>query len=117
MIWLAESKKALLNIMSKLYRINNNSFSVFFKLFDAQIQPIVQYGAEIWGFEGASLLIEKIHLFAMKRYLGVDMRTPNDLVYGELRRYPIYINSNVRCIRYWLKLVSMRGKQITIKSI
>ena len=112
----SRAKKALLNIMSKLYRINNNFLSVFFKLFDAQIQPIVQYGAEIWGFEGASLVIEKIHLFAMKRYLGVDMRTPNDLVYGELGRYPIYINSNVRCIRYWLKLVSMGENRLPSKA-
>ena len=112
----SRAKKALLNIMCKLYRINNNSLSVFLKFFDAHIQPIVQYGAEIWDLEGASLVIEKIHLFAMKRYLGVDMRTPNDLVYGELGRYPIYINSNVRCVRYWLKLVSMEENRLPAKA-
>ena len=42
----SRAKKALLNVMCKLYRINNNSLSVFFKPFDAQIQPFVQYGAE-----------------------------------------------------------------------
>ena len=69
------------------------------------------------GLEGASLAIEKIHLFAMKRYLGVDMRTPDELAYGELGRYPIYINSNVRCVRYWLKLVSMEENRLPAKSI
>ena len=102
--------------MGKLYRINNNSLSVFFKLFDAQVQPIVQYGAEIWGFDSASLVIEKVHLFAMKRFLGVDLKTPNDLVYGELGRYPIYINSNVRCIRYWLKLIQMEEDRLPSKA-
>ena len=112
----SKAKRALLCMMSKLYRINNNSLSVFFKLFDAQIQPIVQYGAEIWGLESTSLLIEKIHLFAMKRFLGVDMRTPNDLVYGELGRYPVHINSSIRCIRYWFKLISMDESRLPFKA-
>eukprot|EP00745_Piridium_sociabile_P029819 TRINITY_DN4926_c0_g2_i11.p1 TRINITY_DN4926_c0_g2~~TRINITY_DN4926_c0_g2_i11.p1 ORF type:complete len:208 (+),score=2.80 TRINITY_DN4926_c0_g2_i11:126-749(+) len=37
------------------------------------------------------------------------MRTPNDLVYGETNRYPIYINAAVRCIRYWLRIAQMDG--------
>ena len=73
----------------------------------------MQYGAEIWGLESTSLVIEKIHLFAMKRFLGMDMRTPNDLVYGELGRYPVHINSSICCIGYWFKLMCGR-KQITI---
>ena len=27
------------------------------------------------------------------------MRTPNDLVYGETNRYPLFVNSAVRCRR------------------
>ena len=36
--------------MSKLYRIDCNSINVFLKIFDAQVQPIVLYGAEygVW---------------------------------------------------------------------
>ena len=49
-------------------------------------------------------MIDNAHLFGLKRYLGVDRRTPNDLVYGEVGRFPIQINASVRCIRYWLKL-------------
>ena len=49
-------------------------------------------------------MIDNVHLFGLKRYLGVDRRTPNDLVYGEVGRFPIQINASVRCIRYWLKL-------------
>ena len=53
---------------------------VFFKLLDAQLQPIAVYGADIWGIGQVSRLLEKLHLFAMKKLLGVGMRTPNDLV-------------------------------------
>ena len=34
-------KKAVINILSKLYKLGNVSFDVFFDLFDAQLQPIV----------------------------------------------------------------------------
>jgi hypothetical protein len=84
---------------------------LFFKLFDAQAQSIVQYGAEIWGHE-----IEKLHLFAMKRFLPVERRTPNDLIYGELGRFPIYLNSYVKCIKYWLKLVHMNENRLPLKA-
>ena len=61
---------------------------VFLKLFDAQVQPIAQYGSELWGLDKVAIHIEKVHLYALKIFLGVDMKTPNDLVsnYVELRR-------------------------------
>ena len=93
--------------MSKLYRIDCNSINGFLfcfcfvcEDFDAQVQPIVLYRAEIWGLDSSSSVIDNIHLFGLKRYLGVDRRTPNDLVYGEVGRFPIQINASVRCIRY-----------------
>ena len=82
----------------------------FFKIFDAQVQPvIVLYGAEIWGLESSSSVIDNVHLFGLKRYLGVDRGIPNDLVYGEVGRFPIQMNASVRCIRYWLKLTRIDG--------
>ena len=71
------------------------------------MQPIVLYGAEIWRLESSSSVFDNVHLFGLKRYLGVDRRTPNDLVYGEVGRFSIQINARVLCIRYWLKLTRM----------
>ena len=33
------------------------------KIFDAQVRPIVLYGAEIWGLESCSSVIDNVHLF------------------------------------------------------
>ena len=52
----------------------------FFKLLDAQMQPVVSYGAEIWEIEHSAYIIERLRSFAM---LGVGIRSPNDLVNGE----------------------------------
>ena len=44
----SRAKNALLAGMQKLRMFHNNSFVLLIKLFDSQIQPIIQYGAEIW---------------------------------------------------------------------
>ena len=95
---------------------NNDSFEVFIKLFDSQVQPVVQYGAEIWGMDVCSDYCEKVHLFALKNFLGVSKRTPNDFVYGELNRYPLFIFSVVKCLRYWLKLTRMEEHRLPYKA-
>ena len=55
--------------------LNNNSLEVYLKLFDAKEQPIAQYGAELWGLDKAAMHIEKVHVCALKKFLGVHMRT------------------------------------------
>ena len=94
---------------SYIYLLNNNSLEVFLKLFDAQLQPIAQYGSVLWGLDKAAIHIEKVHMYALKIFLGVDMKTPND-------RFPITLNSAVRCIRYWLKLTCMGEDRLLHKA-
>ena len=105
----SRGKRVLVCIMQKLSALDNRSLELFLKIFDSQIQPVIQYGAEIWGLYDAARFCENVHLFALKKFLGVSIKTPNDLVYGELNRFPIYLNSAVRCIRYWFKLTRMEN--------
>ena len=112
----SKAKKALLFVMQRLRQHNNHSAEVFFRIFDAKIQPIMQYGSEVWGLEQSSAYCEKTHLYALKKFLCVSMRTPNDFVYKELNRYPITVNSIVNCIRYWIKLVQMDNHRLPYKA-
>ena len=112
----SRAKNALLSIMQKLSVLENNSLELYLKLFDSQVQPIAQYGAELWGLDKAAAHCEKVHLYALKKFLGVDMRTPNDLVYGETNRYPIFLNSAIKCIRYWLKVTRMNDSRLPYKA-
>eukprot|EP00745_Piridium_sociabile_P001782 TRINITY_DN11085_c0_g1_i11.p1 TRINITY_DN11085_c0_g1~~TRINITY_DN11085_c0_g1_i11.p1 ORF type:complete len:245 (-),score=12.12 TRINITY_DN11085_c0_g1_i11:410-1144(-) len=84
--------------------------------FDTQIHPVALYGAELWGLDKAAIHIEKVHLYALKKFLGVHSKTPNDLVYGETGRHPIYIESHVRCIRYWLNILRMDENRLPFKA-
>ena len=112
----SKAKRALLCVLQRLRQYDNHSFDILVKIFDSQIQPIMQYGSEIWGLEAAAQHCENTHLFALKKFLCIDKHTPNDLVYKELNRYPITINSVVNCIRYWLKLVQMQNHRLPRKA-
>ena len=96
--------------------LNNNSLELFLKLFDSQVEPIAHFGAELWGLDKAAVHCEKVHLFALKKFLEVEMRTSNDLIYGETNRYLLFVNSAVRCIRYWLNVTRMDGSRLPCKS-
>ena len=77
---------------------------------------MLTYSAEVWGIMADHSTIERVHLFAIKRLLNVSTRTPSALVYGETGRYPLYIITYVKCIKYWLNLVRMPENRLPIQA-
>ena len=63
----SRAKNSLLCILKILRMPNNNSVEVFLNLFEAQVQPIEQYGSELWGLDKAAVHIEEVHFFALKK--------------------------------------------------
>jgi len=84
------------------------------QLFDAFVGSILNYACEVWG-NTKSKEIERIHLKFCKRLLTVKQNTCNAAVYGELGRYPLYINRFIRIVKYWLKISN--SDNIIIKSV
>ena len=60
------------------------------ELFDKSAVPILSYGCEVWVFENIDI-IERIHLKFCKIIVIVKKSTANDMVYGELGRYPLRV--------------------------
>ncbi len=87
---LTRARRGTFEIIKTLRKLGCSSPSLFFKLFDAQIVPSLLYGSELWGIK-ARESIEKVHIQACKLFLNVPPHTPNDMVYGELGRFPLYI--------------------------
>jgi hypothetical protein len=100
------AKRKVVEILKTMWRLECFDGSLFFKLFDAQVKPMLLYAAELWGLARYQS-IESVHLFACKRLLNVSVKTPNTMVYGELGRYPLYIDSALCTLRYWFKLKEM----------
>ena len=46
-----------------------------------------------------------MHLYACKLFINVPTVTPNDMIYGELGRYPLYIEAAAKCIQYWFRVL------------
>ena len=109
------AKKGTIEILRTLKKIGCNSPVILFKLFDAQIAPALLYAAEIWGYKIYEQ-IERVHLFACKRFLHARNKTPNDVVYGELGCYPLFIPATVRFVKYWLKLLRQTDNLYSKKS-
>ena len=107
----SKAKKALHLLNVAYVKCNEMTQKTFFKIFDAKVQSILLYSAEVWGAHRLDS-IEKVHLLACKRYLGTPLKTPNKLVYGELGRYPLFVNSTLRTIRYWLRLLEMDANRL-----
>jgi len=106
--YISRAKKGVIEIVKALKAYGCFDPSVFFKLLDAQIVPSLLYASELWGFE-ENKRIEQVHLYACKLFLNVPTRTPNDMIYGDLGRYPLWVDSAARCIQYWLKLLKQNN--------
>ena len=105
--YIGKAKKKVFLLKQITQTLGYHAYSVYFRLFDAQIASGLLYGSEIWGAGDCQSGIEGAHMMACKKYLGVKINTPNCLVYGELARYPLYINSQMRVIKYWLRILDM----------
>ena len=102
----SKAKGKILDLMKTMWSLDSLNTTVFFQLFDAQIKPMLLYASEIWGIS-KHRIIESAHLFACKRLLSLSDKSPNHMVYGETGRYPLYIDSKIASLRYWLKLGKM----------
>ena len=50
---------------------------------------------------------EKLHLYFLKRVLGVSKSTPSSIVLAEFGRFPLYVYKWKQILRYWNRLVIM----------
>ena len=100
-----------MEIQKSMRKLSTIDPCLFWKLFDAQNEPILTYAAEVWGLEDVSH-IEKVHTFAIKRFLNVPLHSSNKIIYGETDRYRLFTRTSVNCIQFWLKLTRLPVRRI-----
>ena len=77
-----KERRGVMEIQKSMRRLSTIDPCLFWKLFDAQITPILTYAAEVWGLHDTKQ-IEKVHTFAIKRFLNVPLHCSNKMIYGE----------------------------------
>ena len=78
------------------------------------VAPILLYGSEITGFEKSDGL-ERLCTQFYKIILNLKKTTPNIILYGELRRYPIDIFVKARMIGFWQRIINGKQDKIAFK--
>ena len=82
-------------------------------MLDTYISRILDYECEIWGSHKGED-IEKIHLNVVKRTLKVRRSTVNSMIYFELGRVPMYVESYCKMIKYWC--IILKTENIVLKT-
>jgi hypothetical protein len=111
---LADKGTKAMHEILKRGKFHNLSISCQLDLFDKVVKPILLYDCELWGLSNCDI-IERVHLKYCKLLLNLKFSTPNCMIYGELGRYPLYIDIQQRMVSYWIKLIT--GKQSKICSV
>jgi hypothetical protein len=66
----------------------------------------------VWGFSD-DYVIEKNNLKFDKLILHLKQSTPNIMLYGELGRFPLYIDIQTRVISCWCKLLTGKASKLS----
>ena len=106
--------RALGSVINKFKSFKNVRFSSFTKMFETSVLPVMQYGAEIWGFK-EYVKCERVNQRAARYYLGVHPKTPLLAVTGDTGWRSAQCNRHVKMINYWNRLVLMEDTRLTKK--
>ena len=101
-----KGKRVLVSILQSLQQYGTLSKTVLFKIFDTKVCPMLLYGSEIWGLETRDV-IERVQYYVCKRFINVSFRANNYAVLGECGRFPLYIETAKRALKYWNKILHM----------
>ena len=75
------------------------------------VKPILLYGSEIWGYQKRKC-IESVQIHFCKFLLKLGSHTSNDASLGECGRYNLYVDSLLKCIKFWIKIVHMPNSRL-----
>jgi hypothetical protein len=103
--------RALGAVINKFKVFNGLGYQTFTKLFEIGVCPILEYGAEIWGFKKCKE-IDMIQNKAARIYLGVHRFAPLPALYGDLGWTSCENRRKLEMFRYWNRLVQMENTRL-----
>ena len=96
--------KASFATIKKCNTLGNISPKVGLQLFDTCVLPVISYSAGVWTTGKPIDCIERVQLKFLKFLLGVKASTCNNAIYGETGRFPLYLDQQLKAIKFWLHL-------------
>ena len=108
----ASGQRALGALIAKFKTMNEMGYKTYSKLFNTNVVPIIDYGAEIWGYT-TNPMAENVQRKAMRIFLGVHKYAANDFLNGDMGWYPSKLRRKVTMLRYWNRLINMKETRLT----
>ena len=59
------------------------------------------------GSEKKHDCLERVHRYACKRFLNVSFKVSNSFALGQCGRFPLHIQTHIRVLKYWLKIIHL----------
>ncbi len=110
----AAGGRALGKIISKFKLFKNIGYKTFTKLFESGVEPVISYGAEIWGsFD--SCVIERVQYKACRYFLGVHPLCPLPALIGDMGWLPCKYKRIKQLCNYWNRMMRMGNDRLTKK--
>ncbi|XP_060589316.1 uncharacterized protein LOC132744577 [Ruditapes philippinarum] len=97
------ASRALGLLIAKCKLVGGVPHSVFTKLYDSVVWPVIAYGASLWGHKSYSC-INAVHNRAMRVFLGVGKYTPNAAVSGDMGWVPPLVRQWKSVAIFWVRL-------------
>ncbi len=97
------ASRALGVLISKFHATGGMDYKVFNALYDSLVQPILNYGAGIWGTKHHRL-IKTVQHRASKFFIGVRDKTNNVAALGEMGWSSALSQQHMQVFRLWIRL-------------
>ena len=104
--------RALGALIGKFKYSDYSSYESFKKCFETNINPITDYGSEVWGYMREAST-DQIQIKAIRTYLGVHKFAPILALLGDIGWLPSFIRRKLSLLRYWNRLVKMDNTRLT----
>ena len=105
------ANRALGKLLSKYYLNKGLGIGTYTKLYESCVVPVMDYCSSIWGYNDNDKL-DKIHMKAIRCYLGVNRYAPKAGIEGEIGWTPPKISRHLNILRLWNKIVSMENTRL-----
>ena len=106
--------RALGSVISKFKYMKDMGFQTYSTLFETCINPILNYGSEIWGVNDYQCC-DRIETRALKFYLGLHRYASNVAVIGECGWINTKYHRWLNICRFWNRLVTTDKSRLVYK--
>ena len=105
------ASRGLGSIINKVREYSDLNFDSFNKLFKATIEPILDYGCEIWNLKGFKI-IDDIQFRAMRYFMGINKFAPLVGIQGKTGLVLSGDRVNLQILRLHNRILRMDGNRL-----